>query len=45
VLTAAALMGAAAVGAWLKYATGPVLAAYQLGKRAEAVLARARRGK
>jgi len=43
VLIAAALMGAAACGVWLKYSTGAVLAAYSAGRRVEAVCQRVRR--
>jgi len=43
VLIAAALMGAAACGVWLKYSTGAVLAAYSVGRCVEAVRQRVRR--
>jgi len=42
-MTAAAiLMGAVATGAWLKYSTGAVIAAYEVGKRVEAIHQRTR---
>jgi len=43
VLIAAALMSAAAAGAWLKYSTGAVIAANEVGRRVEAVRERVRR--
>jgi hypothetical protein len=43
--TVITVMIAMAVGAWLKYATAPVLAAYSVGRRVEAVHQRVRRAR
>jgi len=43
VLIVAALMATAAVGVWLRYSTGAVIAAYEVGRRVEAILRRSAR--